>query len=164
MGRFGFSYIGLIWLLLLFVPNVIWAKHKPEGYSSKGENKFLAALERIGEVWVSCSALIFSDFNLRPWSGWSLWLIGSAVCMLLYEGWWIKYFSGEKKLKNFYSSFLGIPLAGATLPVAAFLFLGIYGKVIWLIVGAAVLGIGHIGIHVGHLKEIKRRKKDTPER
>lgn len=34
------------------------------------------------------------------------------------------------------------------------LFLGIYGKVIWLIVSAVIIGIGHIGIHLQHLKSI----------
>ena len=32
-----------------------------------------------------------------------------------------------------YSSILGIPVAGATLPVLAFLLLGVYGKNIFLI-------------------------------
>ena len=65
MGHFGFSYVGFIWLLMLFIPNLLWTKRKPEGYSADGENKFLAALERIGEVLVCCAALVFSDFNLR---------------------------------------------------------------------------------------------------
>jgi hypothetical protein len=58
-------------------------------------------------------------------------------------------------LENFYRSFCGIPVPGASLPVIAFLLLGIYGKVIWLIVSVIVLGIGHIGIHIQHLKAIK---------
>lgn len=74
--------------------------------------------------------------------------------MILYEIWWIKYFKSEKKLKNFYSDFLKIPVAGATLPVIAFLFLGIYGKVIWMIISVVILGIGHIGIHLQHKKDI----------
>ena len=51
---------------------------------------------------------------------------------------------------------MGIPLAGATLPVAAFFLLGIYGRVIWLCIAAIILGIGHIGIHYQHSREIKR--------
>ena len=53
---------------------------------------------------------------------------------------------------NFTSAF---PVAGATLPVLAFLLLGIYGKLIWLILSAVILGIGHIGIHWTHRKEVK---------
>ncbi len=155
MGRLGFSYTGLIFLLMLFIPNLIWLRHRPEGYSSAGENGVLLIFERAGQILVSCTALIFKDFNLRPWSTRSLWLVAAAALMLLYEGWWIRYFRSRRTLADFYSSFLGIPLAGATLPVAAFLLLGIYGKVIWMIISAAILGIGHIGIHLQHRREIR---------
>jgi len=73
----------------------------------------------------------------------------------MYECWWIRYFKSEKQLKDFYSSFLGIPVAAATLPVVAFFFLGLYGKVIWLLISVVILGIGHIGIHLQHLREIR---------
>jgi len=67
MIHFGFSYIGLLYLIMLIVPNLIWTKHKPKGYEEYvvHENKVLLILERIGEVLVSCIALIFADFNLR---------------------------------------------------------------------------------------------------
>ena len=77
--------------------------------------------------------------------------------MLLYELWWVRYFRSERRLSDFYSSFLGIPVAGATLPVLAFLLLGIYGKLIWLLLSAVILGVGHIGIHLTHRKEVKRK-------
>ena len=50
---------------------------------------------------------------------------------------------------------MGVSLAGATLPVISFFLLGIYGKVIWLVVAALILGFGHIGIHIQHSKELK---------
>lgn len=53
---------------------------------------------------------------------------GCAVLMVLYEFWWIGYFRSEKAMRDFYSSLLGIPVVGATLPVLAFLMLGIYGR------------------------------------
>ena len=28
-GNYGFSYIGLLFLLMLFIPNIIWSKRKP---------------------------------------------------------------------------------------------------------------------------------------
>ena len=56
-----------------------------------------------------------------------------------------------------YRSFLKIPVAGATLPVIAFLILGIYGKNIFLIFATILFGIGHIGIHLNHKKEIKKK-------
>ena len=153
-GNFGFSYMGLLFLLMLFIPNIIWAKGKPQGFTSENENKILLFLERAGEVLTCCCLLVFSDFNIHGWSLWSLWLMAAFVFIILYEAWWVRYFRSERKRTDFYSGFLGIPLAGATLPVMAFFMLGIYGKVVWMLIAALIFGIGHIGIHMRHKKSI----------
>lgn len=157
MGHLGFSNVGFIYLLMLFIPNIIWTKNKPEGYESIviRENKILLIFERVGQVCVTCAALAFSDFNIGTFNLWSIWLVISFVLMLLYEMNWIRYFKGEHTLKSFYGSFCIFPVAGASLPVLAFLLLSIYGKVIWLSVSVIVLGVGHIGIHLQHLKAIE---------
>ena len=154
--NYGFSYVGLIFLVMLMLPNLIWTKNKPKDYERyvTNENKVLLVFERVGEVLVSCVSLIVSDFNIKPWSNWTWWLIISFLLMVLYEVFWIRYFKSEKTLKDFYSSILGIPVAGATLPVLAFLLLAVYGKNIILGVSVLILGIGHIGIHLMHLREI----------
>ena len=139
---------------MLFIPNILWSRKKPLGYSSETENKILVLLERIGEVSVCCCALLFSNFNLREWTSWSWWLIAAFLLMAMYELWWIRYFRGERKLSDFYSSFLLVPLAGATLPVLAFFTFGIYGKSYTMLLATVILGIGHIGIHMQHKKEI----------
>lgn len=58
-------------------------------------------------------------------------------------------------MKDFYSGILGIPVAGATLPVLSFMLLAIYGKNILLGAAVVILGIGHIGIHLMHRVEIE---------
>ena len=95
LGHLGFSYVGLIFMIMLMVPNIIWAKNQPQGYTAENENKVLAVFERIGEVLATCCALVF-----------------------------------------------------------AFFLLGIYGKVIWMLIACVILGIGHIGIHWQHGKEL----------
>ncbi len=154
--NFGFSYVGLVFLIMLFVPNLFWTKNKPLDYEKYAvrENRLLLILERTGEALVTCLALIFSDFNVRL-SFWSLWLAAAFLLMILYEAYWVRYFRSEKTMADFYSSLLGIPVAGATLPVAAFLLLGIYGKNPVMLVSVVILGIGHIGIHLNHKKEIQ---------
>ena len=153
-GNPGFSYTGLLFLLMLFIPNIIWSKGKPQGYTSEQENKILLFFERLGQILTSCCSLIFSDLNIHKWTLWSLWLIAAFILMIMYEAWWVRYFRGERKLSDFYSDFLGIPLAGATLPVIAFFMLGIYGKVVCMLIATVILGIGHIGIHMQHRKRI----------
>ena len=98
--------------------------------------------------------LIFKDFNIAFGSLWIIWLILSFVFMVLYEMYWVKYFKSSKTMKDFYCSLLGIPVAGATLPCISFLLLGIYGKNILLIIAVIILGIGHIGLHINHKKEL----------
>lgn len=154
--HFGFSYVGLIFLAMLMIPNWIWTKNQPKDYDKYviNENKILLTFERIGEVTVSALCLIFSDFNIGVISVWSIWLLAAVLLMTLYEIYWIRYFMSSKTMADFYSSILGIPVAGATLPVAAFFLLAIYGKNIFLGIAVIILGIGHIGIHLNHRKEI----------
>ena len=154
--RFGFSYVGFIYLLMLMVPNLIWAKNKPADYDryARNENRILLFMERTGEVLVSVVVLVFPDFDLRAWTPWSLWLAASFLLMILYELYWIRYFGSGKTMRDQYRRFCGFPVAGATLPVTAFFLLGIYCLNVWLIVAVVILGIGHIGIHLSHEKEV----------
>ena len=162
--RFGISVTGLIFLIMLFVPNIIWAKiGQPEDYKKYEvkENKVLLAMERIGEVTITVLLLVFSstdpyikislegiylDWRLIMW-------VMAFVLMILYECYWIRYFRSSKTMKDMYSSFAGFPVAGATLPVIAVLLLGLYSLNIFLIICSVILGIGHIGIHVMHMRD-----------
>ncbi len=168
--RLGFCVSGLILLVMLFTPNIIWANgKKPKGYGQAGkrESKVLLALERIGEVFVTASLLIFPSINpviIKLPDGvyfrWNLaiWL-EAFILMILYECYWIKYFKSPREMKNMYSSYSGFPVAGATLPVSAIILLGIYSKNLVLIVSAVILGIGHIGIHLAHKYEASIERK-----
>ena len=157
----GFSYIGLIYLLMLFIPNIIWVKNKPIGYENlEKEDRILGILERIGEVGITMIALISKNLNIQGLSPWLAVFIVSAVFMLLYELWWLRYFKSSHRLEDFYSSFLGIPVAGATLPVIAFFLLAIYGKSPHLMLFVIPLGVGHIGIHLNHRKEISKKESE----
>lgn len=158
MGHLGFSYIGLIYLLMLFIPNLIWARNKPKGYTGDHENKILSVFEKTGQVLVTATVLIFSDLNFKGFDRQAVWFFASAVLMLLYECWWIRYFQSGRTLTDFYSSFLGVPVAGASLPVLAFLCLAVYGRVLWLLISTLILGIGHIGIHLEHLKKLNNSR------
>jgi len=51
--HFGFSYMGLIFLLLLMIPNLIWSKNKPENYERyvKNEKKVLKTWSRSSTIF-----------------------------------------------------------------------------------------------------------------
>ena len=151
--EFGISYVGLIYLLMLFIPNIMWSKAQPSDYDAGNENRLLLIMERIGEVAVTCIVLIFADFNLRPWTPWSWWIVASFSAMVLYEIYWARYFRSGRTMRDQYGSMFGIPIPGASLPVLAFLLLAVYGCNPILAAAATVLGIGHLGIHLAHARE-----------
>jgi hypothetical protein len=64
MGHFGFSYIGLIYMIMLQIPNIMWARRKLEVYDPSGENKVLLIFERAGQVLCTATILFFS--NTKP--------------------------------------------------------------------------------------------------
>lgn len=144
--------IGVIFLAMLLIPNIIWSFNKPKDYDRyvKNENRILLAFERIGQILVIVFSLFFNNYN----NDLVLTLIIAVVLMVLYEMYWLRYFRSDRQMSDMYSDFLKIPLAGATIPVLAFFFLGIYGQNIFLIISVIVLAIGHIGIHLNHKKEI----------
>lgn len=157
LGTVGFSWIGALFLVALFVPNGIWARRKPDGYDELAarEPRALVVLERAGEVLTSVCAAIFSSTNPHaPIDAWTGWLVFAIACMFLYEAAWRQYFSDGQVLEGMYGSLLGIPVPLASLPVAAFILLGIYGRALPLIAAGMVLGVGHIGIHLLHKREL----------
>ena len=166
---FGVGYVGIIFLLMLFIPNFLWTKFQPVGYSeyAKKENRILVVLERVGEVGATILLPIFTDFNFKSgfkgnsrfyFSFLDLYIVLAFVLMILYEIYWIRYFRSEHTMKDFYRGIAGIPLAGATLPVVALLLIGISARNAALIPVALVLGIGHIGIHYLHYTEIRDKE------
>lgn len=154
--QFGFSIAGVVFLLMLFVPNIKWAKNQPLGYEElqKHENKTLLVFERLGQALTTCAAVGFvcpRGFSFP----WVLWLVAAFLLMVLYEVAWTRYFKDGEKLDGMYQPLGPIPVPIASLPVAAFVLLGIWCQSPIAVIAAVILGIGHIGIHLGHLHELK---------
>ena len=153
--QFGFSIVGVVFLAMLFVPNILWGRHLPAGYAeiSKNENRILLALERIGEVATSCAAVIFvcpQGFSFP----WLLWLVVAFALMILYEIAWARYFKGGEALADMYTPLGPIPIPLASLPVVAAILLGIWYQSPITVIAGVILGIGHICIHLGHVREL----------
>lgn len=155
----GFSYIGLIFIVMLVIPNLIWIKNKPLDYTNNdNENRILLFFEKIGQISLVTLTLLTKEINVQEINTWTVWLYISFIFMVIYELWWLKYFKNDKTLSNFYSNFWGIPIPGATIPVIAFFSLSIYCKSIPLFIATIIFGIGHIGIHLAHKSSLKNKK------
>lgn len=147
------SYIGIGYMVLLFLPNIIWTKFKPQNYDSSHEARLLVILERVGEILTTFFAIV--SFRQTTYQIDILFVL-SVLCMLLYEGYWLYYFKSDHQLSDFYCSFCRIPLAGATLPIMAFVFLSLCQHNWLLLTATFLLGIGHIGIHYQHFCELHK--------
>ncbi len=153
---FRVTWVGVLFLALLLAPNLLSARRLPANHGEFKESRVLQALERIGQV-VLVTGLLCWPFPSPAMELWSLWLAAALVLMALYEAWWVKYFHGPATEARLCSGLLGIPLAGATLPVAAFLLLGAYGRSLALILAALVFGAGHIGVHWQHYLSVRSK-------
>ena len=153
MSGIGFSPLGALFLLALILPNLLWTRRKPRDYDPSREDRRLTRLERVGQAWVTCGAVMSRGIAWQGWDIWSWWLAAAAALMALYEFWWVRYFRSLRTMLDFTAPLLGVPVGGAALPVAAFFLLGIYGRVWWMLPGVVILGIGHIGIHLGYRRE-----------
>lgn len=155
--QLGFSIVGSAFLLVLFIPNIRWAKRQPAGYEElqKREGRILLAPERVGQVLTTCTLLI----SVCPEGAsfpWVLVLVAAALLMILYEIAWVRYFGDGERLDGMYQPLGPVPVPIASLPVAAFVLLGIWHKSPLAATSAIILAAGHIGIHLGHLHELER--------
>ena len=104
---------------------------------------------------ISIAVLMYVKKREGVFFKWNLmYLVIAFILMILYEGFWIRYFRSPHTMKDMYASFAGVPLAGAVLPVLALLLMGVYSRNWIVILSSIILGIGHIGIHYMHWKEL----------
>lgn len=155
MGKFGFSYVGLIFLCCLFIPNILYIFFPPKDNTDIENNKALLFFERTGQALCTILLLAFVNLNIHRLDYWTIWLGLALMLMLLYLLCWVRYFLGTHQSRDFFRPFLGVPLPLAVLPVAAVLLLSVYGKLVWLGIAAIILGIGHIGITAQHSAAFK---------
>lgn len=154
--QLGFSIVGVVFLAMLFIPNIAWGRNPPAEYEELAgqENRVLLALERIGQVATSCTAVVFvcpKGFSIP----WLMWLVAAFALMMIYELAWARYFRSGRQLASMYEPLGHIPIPLASLPVAAFALLGVWYLSPITVASAAILGVGHIGIHLGHLRELQ---------
>lgn len=153
--QLGISISGILFLLMLFIPNMRWTRRKPAGYGeiSGYESRALLALERLGQAITTYTAVLFvcPEGLSFPWI---LWLAAAVLLMVLYEIAWARYFRGGEKLCDMYRPLGPIPVPIASLPIAAFVLLGVWHESPIAIISALILAVGHIGIHLGHAREL----------
>lgn len=142
-GKIGggnwFNLFGLIFIILLLLPNIIYA-FKFRGAKNHCTNTGLNILEQIGRY--TCMIFMIFNIGLKEFSFSSvslflIYLIGNGLLMLLYWIIWFFYFKKQDYRKS---------MALAILPTIIFLLSGITLGHPLLIISSILFGFGHISV------------------
>lgn len=132
------NIFGLVFMVIIMIPNVIFALKCKDGFENRWENKFVEVLEQIGRY--GCFAFMVINIP-KTWFGWAsdeafaLYLIVDAVLVTAYCVIWAVCF---KKNSVFRALSLSI------IPSVIFLFSGIMSRSVLLMISAVIFAPCHI--------------------
>ena len=132
------NIFGLVFMVIIMIPNVIFALKCKDGFENRWENKAVEVLEQIGRY--GCFAFMVINIP-KTWFGWAsdeafaLYLIVDAVLVTAYCVIWAVCF---KKNSVFRALSLSI------IPSVIFLFSGIMSRSVLLMISALVFAPCHI--------------------
>lgn len=141
---------GLFFMIVIMIPNIVFAVRCKEGVENLWENQTVEVLEQIGRF--GCFALMIFiipgiPFGFSSDEAFAVYLIADSILVLIYCLIWIVCFR-----KN--SVFRALSLS--ILPSVLFLFSGIMSSYVPLIVAALIFAPSHIMISY---KNAVRRKE-----
>lgn len=145
MDRFGFSWIGVVFLAVFFLPDMICTAKMQTAYSPESTTMRFAGMERLGIILVCAAAITCAPLQPSTWNPRCWLLIGAAAIGVAYLIWWFRKVAKKRTEKN--ETFSGgVPLPGALAATCAFLLLGFYAQDLLLLVCTLFFAIGDIGV------------------
>lgn len=139
-GRMGISWIniwGLIIVVLLLVPNIVYAI-KEKNQENKCTSKLMNVVEQIGR-YGSMFLMVFNiglaEFGFSSVEAFVAYMFGNILLMISYWSVWALYFKEKRYWKQ---------IALTVIPTGIFLLSGITMLHFLLIVFAVIFGIGHL--------------------
>ena len=141
-----FNVFGLIFIVVIMIPNVVFAIKRKDGFDNKWDNKFVEFIEQAGRF--GCFG--FMIFNIPgTWFGWwsdeafALYLVVDSILVMLYCAIWIICFKKNSVFRA---------LALSVIPSALFLFSGIISRSVLLTVASVLFAPSHIAISYRNAK------------
>lgn len=139
-GKTGISWLntfGLILVVLLLIPNIIYAI-KVKDQTNRCTNKFMNVLEQIGRY--GCMFLMVFNIGVAELGFCSvltflLYVFGNIMMMIMYWGIWMLYFHKPK---------YWMQMELAILPTCIFLLSGITMQHYLLVMSGVIFGVAHI--------------------
>ena len=141
-----FNVFGLVFIVVIMIPNIVFAVRCKDGFENKWNNKVIEIIEQIGRF----SCLGFMIFNVPgTWFGWwsneafSIYLIIDSLLIALYCAIWVVFW----KKNNVFRA-----LALSIIPSVIFLFSGVMSRSILLIIATILFAPTHILISYKNAK------------
>lgn len=137
---------GLFFMIVIMIPNIVFAVRCKEGFENLWENRTLEVLEQIGRF--GCFAMMIFiipgiPFGFSSDEAFALYLIGDGILVFLYCLIWIFCFRNNSVFRA---------LSLSILPSVLFLFSGIMSRYVPLIVAALMFAPCHIMISYKNAK------------
>lgn len=140
------NIFGLVFIVVIMIPNIIFAIRCKDGFDNKWKNKYVEMIEQVGRF--GCFGFMIINIP-ATWYGWwsdeafAVYLIVDVILVLIYCIIWIICF---KKTSVFRA------LALSIIPSILFLFSGIMSRSILLIIAAVLFAPSHILISYKNAK------------
>ncbi|MGN1418169.1 MAG: hypothetical protein ACI4W6_02455 [Acutalibacteraceae bacterium] len=137
---------GLIFVIVIMIPNIIFAIRCRDGFKNKWKNKVVEIIEQIGRF--GCFGFMMIHIP-GTWFGWwsdeafAIYLIVDMILVILYCIIWIICFKKNSMFRA---------LALSIIPSILFLFSGIMSRSVLLIVSAVLFAPSHILISYKNAK------------
>lgn len=140
------NVFGLAFVVVLMIPNVLYAIKCKDGFENKWHNKTVEMLEQIGRY----GCMGFMIFNIPgTWFGWwsdeafAVYFVGDILLLVLYCGIWMLCFRKNNMFRA---------IALSVLPSVLFLFSGIMSRSVLLMIAALLFAPCHILISYRNAK------------
>ena len=146
------NIFGLIFLVIIMVPNIIFAIKCKEGFENKWNNKLLEFTEQVGRY--GCFGFMIINIPGTFFGWWSeeafvVYLVVAAFLVILYCIIWIACWKNNSVFRA---------LALSIIPSVLFLFSGIMSRSILLIIAAVLFAASHILISYKNAKLVQLKK------
>lgn len=143
-GKLGVSwinYFGLLILIFIMIPNIIYFKSSSQRNSEGNTdtiNKGITIIEQFGR-YMSMFFFVFNigvlEYGFSSLQTLKVYYLGNVILVIAYWIIWIMYFRNKT---------LGKSMALAMIPTAVFLLSGLTTRKYLLIISAIIFGVGHI--------------------
>lgn len=140
----GLHLLGFIIPILVLLPNLIFIFFQPRDIpkSLPSPPPVFTLLERAGQVACFTLPIVFGRLIAAQPPG--LPAIGMALCLLIYYGCWVRYYSSGQTFSVLFKPLLGIPVPMAVFPALYFLLLGAWVHSWLFVVPACLFTVGHL--------------------